>query len=656
MRKLKPFNPGPGPNSIAGTASTKLLYGSDMDDLTVMLRESVQNSWDARGDSKFINYTFTGLELSNIEIDNLRTCIGNDVYGSLVVDFIQREGKFALQITDIETEGLTGDITYDNNHSDLSRFLKFVFEVGNTQQGSGSGGSFGYGKASLYKVSQVGTVAIYTRVRVGLEFEERFIIKSINRFEDFKDNGSGVFWWGERVHKPENDACATSILPVTGMEAGELARSIGMQTLNGHETGTVLMVYAPFLGADAEASDVEMNGFPTGNEFDKLEDAVNIMQRTSVHYFWAKYPQNGRGIGFEFAVRSSEGIKKVMEDQNPATISPYNRLLASLSAAKRPVEQIGESENCKVITTNRPQINLGIVSWVEITEKEINPRYKPFFEPLRSQIALMRNVEFVVKYLDVYVDIPSGPDDMIKFVIGVFRTLEGAFVPRFSGDVRKMRLDDIYRASENQTHGEWSHNNVTDLGAWCSTYIKQTPDKITYELKQVYPDITRKYAEESVTPDAENMAFLGQFINGVQGGGRPGDNTLPGISGGRSGGDSGKPRPVIEYIRQDGIERNGDIIESRHVFKVKNPQLERPIRLFPVCPDEDGSMKLKDNVPVSLTDISVLDIPESRIRKYINKNGSVTIKSDVTEYTISVSTTALTDCRYAVDVELLEAN
>jgi hypothetical protein len=377
MRNLVPFNPGPAPNSIAGTASTKLLYGSDMDDLTVMLRESVQNSWDARGESKLIRYSFTGIELSKQEIDNLRSCIGDETYGGRVADEIKKK-NCALQIADIGTVGLTGDKTYDNNHSDLSRFLKFVFEVGNTQQGSGAGGSFGYGKASLYKVSQTGTVAIYSRIRDGLEFEERFIIKSINRFEDFRDNGSGVFWWGERIHKPQDDARATSLLPVTGSIANEIARSVGMQTLDGHETGTVLMVYAPYLDSGLDIVDMEANSFPTGSEFDKLKGAVKRMQRASVHYFWAKYPRKERGIEFEFALRESDGSKSILEYQNPATISPYNSLITSLGAAKMPIENIGSVTNSAVISTNRPQTDLGILSWFELTEKEINPRYLNF--------------------------------------------------------------------------------------------------------------------------------------------------------------------------------------------------------------------------------------------------------------------------------------
>jgi hypothetical protein len=275
--------------------------------------------------------------------------------------------------------------------------------------------------------------------------------------------------------------------------------------------------------------------------------------------------------------------------------------------------------------------------------------------PVRSHaLSLMRNVEFVVKYLDVNVDVPAGADGTVKVAMGVFRTLEDVSVSRYSGDAVKMKLDDIYRASENQTHGEWSHNNVSTLGGWCSTYIKQTPVKIIEALKQAYPDRTKGYSEDSVTPDAENMVFLGQFINGVQGGGRPGEKLLPGSSGGGFAGGSGKSRPVLEYIRQDGMERRADVIESIHVFKVRNPLPDRPIRLFPVCPGEGGILNIRDDVPVSITAIKVLDGSDSRVKKFVNKNGSVTIKADVTEFVVSVSTSALTDCRYAVDIEQLE--
>ena len=657
MLSLKSFNPGPGPNSIAGTASTKLLHGSDMDDLTVMLRESVQNSWDAREDSNAIRYTFTGIVLSNHELQNLRICIGEHEYGKKVVDCIEENDRCAIQIADTGTFGLAGDTTYDNNHSELSRFLKFVFEVGNTRQGAGAGGSFGYGKASLYKVSKVGTLAIYSRIRIGTAFEERFIIKSINRFDNFDDTSSGVYWWGDRIHTPADDSCARSILPVTGNRANEIAKSLGMRTLQGSETGTVLLVYEPYLNINPDETENETHGFPSlySEEYDKLLDVTTLMQRASVHYFWAKYPRNSRGIHFEFSVRDSSGKTKSLEMVSPQNISPYNKLITCLDAAKENISETIENNNRKVIRVYRPQADLGVLAWVELTEKDINPSYFSFFEPLKSRIALMRNIEFVVKYLEVDIDLPAGDTDHSRLIMGVFRTLQGKKVSRHREDTEGIELEEVYRAAENQTHGEWYYQNVRELGSNCTTYIKQTPKKIEEALKGVYPDIQQIVNHDNGRLDADNMILLGQFINGIQGGGKPTENVNP-PKPGRNG--VGGPKPTLDYVRNDGINRNGAVIESRHVFRLKNPDIHKHVRLYPVCPDEDGGMKIrgteKASLPVSLTDLAVLDNDGSLVKKYINNNGTITLKSDMTEYIISVSTVAVTDCRYAVNIESLE--
>jgi len=658
MKNLTSFNPGPGPNSIAGTASTKLLHGSEMDDLTVMLRETVQNSWDARGESELIGYAFNGVVLSDKELANLRLCIGQNTYGKTVVDFIENNGRCAIEIADVGTTGLDGDTTYDNNHTELSRFLKFVFEVGNTMQGAGAGGSFGYGKASLYKVSKVGTVAIYSRIKKRSGYEERFIIKSINRFEDHDDSSSGVYWWGERIHTPADDSYSRSILPVTGNDANEIAKSLGMRTLSNSESGTVLLVYEPYLDLDPDEAEKETHGFPTFNNiFDKLIDVTTLMQRTAVHYFWAKHHMNSEGIKFEFSSRDFNGNVENLEIANPFNISPYNKFLKCLDITKDDISEVNEKSNRRVIRSSHPNADLGIISWFELSEKDINPSYLCFFEPIKSRIALMRSIEFVVKYLELHIDIPASDTDHTNFIMGVFRTLEGKKVSRFKNDPKGIELEEVYRAAENQTHGDWIHHNVSELGAWCMSYIKQTPSKIAASLKDTYPDILNNIISNQGGLDADNMILLGQFISGIQGGGKPNEIINSPEKTGRNG-VGGTPKPTLDYIRNDGITRNGAVIESHHVFKLKNPDIHKHVRLYPVCPDEDGGMKIRGTenagLPVSLTGLKVLDNAESRVKKSINKNGTITLKSDLTEYTITISTIAVTDCRYAIDVEPLQ--
>lgn len=658
MIKLELFNPGPGPKSISGSSTTQLLSGSQMDDMTVMLRETVQNSWDARGKSEEIEYEYKGILLSDEEIANLSECIGHEKYGSRVVNYIQENNRSGIQISDINTLGLIGDITYDNNHKEISRFLKFVFEVGNSEQGIGAGGSFGYGKASIYKASSIGTVAIYSRIKLGLFYEERFIIKSIDRFESKKNNASDVYWWGEEIYYPGNSHSA-SMLPLTGEMAADVAESLGMNVLRDDQTGTVILIYEPFIDLDEDQNEMESHGFPTAERdvFDKLKDVVTEMQRTSIHHFWAKYSNHSKGIIFKFSIRDLNGYTKTLDMADPYRISPYNRLLECLNTSRVAKDEFIETETKKMISTSRPSEQLGILSWFELTDTDINPTYLHFFNSGKSCVALMRNVEFVVKYMDVYVNFSNVEQAAAKMVLGVYRTLDGVIIPRYKGDEKGVLIEELYRAAENQTHGEWNHQSLKELGNWCSTYIKQTPVKIQETISDIYREEIEDAATYNSIPDAENMIFLGQFINGIQGGGLPvtGSRKLN-QNGARNGGYS-KLRPILEYIKTEETKRENDLIQSIHLFNVKNEESDQVLSIYPVCPDEEGKMNIRTNekttIPVAIKSVSVIGEHSSQVQIGIAKNGTISLLSKLTEYKILVMTEAVTDCRYALNIETM---
>ena len=143
--KLKEFKPRSGPNVISGDGILKLLSGSQFDKWDVMIREAVQNSWDARV-QYVINFTVRGSKLSNENLDVLSEAIGYSEYGFELIKIIKQSNSI-IEVSDSGTTGLTGpDGFNDFENSKQQRYLKFIYEVGNTQQEEGSGGTFGYGK------------------------------------------------------------------------------------------------------------------------------------------------------------------------------------------------------------------------------------------------------------------------------------------------------------------------------------------------------------------------------------------------------------------------------------------------------------------------------------------------------------------------------
>lgn len=656
MKPLKLFAPGLGPNSIAGSASTKLLTGSNMDAVSVMLRETIQNSWDARGISGSIHYRLKGIELSDQEINNLKMCIDDSTYGKNLTNIIESNNA-AIQITDVNTTGLTGDLNYENNHRDHSKFLKFVFEVGNAKQGVGAGGSFGYGKASLFILSKVGTVAIYSRVRTANGFEERFIIKSINKSNISIDDSAGVYWWGAGIYSPTNPAYSSSMSPIVGSDASTIAASIGMDTLQNSETGTILLIYDPIFEREEE-QDLNLNthSFPVEGSiiYNKLIDLITLAQKLTVHFFWAKYYREKKGIHFNFSIRDANGKTSTIDPVNPDNISPYGYLLNCLVAAKEDPSKFESNEWRKLIRTVRPSADLGVLSWCEIDRSQINHNYYHFFDKNNCFVALMRNVEFVVNYMTLNVSLADRGNGEKKLIFAVYRTLDGSKVARHRSDQKKIPVEEVYRAAENQTHGEWSHQNLSDeYGAWCKTYIKQTHIKIEEVLNSFYSISTDRNEYYNSKVNVRNMLFLGRFISNTQGAGNPAVNPNPPNPG------HGNPvgyRPMIEYLETTKMERNGAETTSIHRFKVINKRHDEMIRIYPICPDEDGNMKIKSSENVSLPVSLKFDkLENSSSAQYDYNNtpdGSVSILYSKNEFIVSLLVKAVMDCRYIVDIEI----
>src|SRR6056297_2797936 len=100
---LKKFNPRLQPNQMPSEGQYKLLNdGNEMGVLVVMLREAVQNSWDARiRNSKDVEFSLRGINLTERNCSALFNAIakGEDVYGYDLYKIVKNYGT-AIEISD----------------------------------------------------------------------------------------------------------------------------------------------------------------------------------------------------------------------------------------------------------------------------------------------------------------------------------------------------------------------------------------------------------------------------------------------------------------------------------------------------------------------------------------------------------------------------
>jgi len=119
--------------------------------ITVLVRETVQNSWDARlSDAGGIHFGIAGRTLTDEQVQALRQIIFANQSGRLILDrALASTSNFqVLEVYDRGTTGLGGPTRADRSGSDGEprNFVNLLRNVGLPPAKPLGGGTFGYGK------------------------------------------------------------------------------------------------------------------------------------------------------------------------------------------------------------------------------------------------------------------------------------------------------------------------------------------------------------------------------------------------------------------------------------------------------------------------------------------------------------------------------
>ena len=232
----------PGPWTYNGNGIVRTLqYENSIPRIDIAIREAIQNSLDARnteGSSLDMGFRFGRFSVGDFsrQLDDVRDKFSIR-FGS--------EASF-LEISDLDTVGLNGPLE-SNKRAEYGNLIKLVYSIGEKQQGSGKGGSWGYGKTCYYTIG-VGIVAYYSKTIVDGEFQERLVVALIEDTDHresmlFPEFDLGVSYWGS-VSNTSNIAVA-----VTDADQIEIFLDIFESTRYGEEeTGTKIII--PFIDED----------------------------------------------------------------------------------------------------------------------------------------------------------------------------------------------------------------------------------------------------------------------------------------------------------------------------------------------------------------------------------------------------------------------
>ena len=489
---------------IDGDGASRLLGRPKLEPLPLLVRESVQNSWDARttGDGPvYIDIHLTSANPRQMEA--LRTTVFPEVpsdHRTLKEWLAHSREHRMLWVSDRGTVGLRGptradmvDEAGDRNFSDLVRNL------GRDQSLAVGGGTYGYGKSALFRASGCSTVIFYTRIRTEAGYESRLMIASwIGRFA-MKQGAkkvplTGRMWWGRRSPDSVVD-------PLLDGDADAVAEAMGATGFVPGTTGTTIGILSPDLGQLAPA------------------DAINEIISSILWHCWPKMVDLGEGPQISFSVRRDSVPVEVPAPESCPPLDAYaNALRLALSQGE--TNEPGFKLASEVVR-QRPRTRLGRLGLSVIPRRPRRPELCPNEDPhpvavLSHHIALMRMPKLVVSYLPC----SELPSDMIEY--------GAAFVADAD-------LERVFADSEPPSHDDWRPELLLDGDARSCVRVamRRIQEQVTEFLA---PPDSANSEQKTIGLGAFSM-MLGGLVSGLPGGGA--ENPFTGGGGGVGGGGGG---------------------------------------------------------------------------------------------------------------------
>jgi hypothetical protein len=419
QRFSEPYSPTGG---LAAEGIINQLGRPDTEPLEVLVREAVQNCWDAKRATAGSIRVEIGRHV--LDSDGLGVCrsqlLANPPPGLPLGDELV-VGMETLYFADFGTDGLGGPTRAD--HAGVNRdFVDFVRNIGQPPDKDLGGGSFGYGKAAFYIASRARTILIDT-LCVGSDGrpERRFMGCALG--DNFDENGrphTGRHWWGRLVNGiPE---------PLTGEEADDAAARLRLPERRGEaDLGTTIVVVAPGVAPDAgDGTDQTMMSFIADalawNFWPRMIDTPGATKRTM------DFRLIDEGVGVHIPdPRTHQRLRGFVEAMDRLREEPDeddDLLLDRSVECLRPVQRLG-----------RLVIQKGTVAPADLPDRAVPQGARMTADSLHH-VALMRNAELVVKYLPGAVPVTG------RFgYSGVFRCA--------------VDVDEAFRRAEPPTHDDW---------------------------------------------------------------------------------------------------------------------------------------------------------------------------------------------------------
>jgi len=530
---------------------------------SLLVRESVQNSWDARDDARGdapVLFGIHGWDLDTDRLDHLRSLLpvehlggfertsdANDARGVLhPAAVLRRSSVRVLIISDRNTVGLCGPSRSGFQWDPIrdgqplprgqQRFANFVRNVGRatTDTGGGDGGAYGIGKSALWMTSECGTILMHTRTTGEDGAPTERFIGSVHG-EHFYSKG--LEFTGRHFIGCLGDEDV--IEPLEGAQAAAAAHGLPLPTyeFDGRPTdGTSIVIIAPRLQL----------GWRT--EMNLLRDAVRW-------HVWPKRVPGVRGssAGPDMEIRlgwNNNGVDLPAPLDDPE-LRPYAKALLDCARernaddedkdfealCRRPFKALGavkfrsagtNDENVFHLTLTDANIKDG-ASAADVEAIDAEPAVD--FAVPWGQIALIRREPLLLVRYE-----PIGGPDAAATEIGVFLSADD---PEVEGALTK---------AEPPAHDDWIYQIVPKENSrdHRRTLAKRTVEEIKSARSKLLAKYrTTEYGERGGGEQLISRRISDGLLGGL-GGGKP-----PKEPGGGGSASSTKPRAQLQHVRSD---------------------------------------------------------------------------------------------------------
>lgn len=374
--------------NMHGKGFQRLLGRPALSVVQTVIREALQNCVDAASESAPTDVLLRIRTLSAREHEDLRDLVFHDLppsegSQSALIQALRKPKLRVLEICDFNTVGLAGPTRADlaSHEDEPQNFVNFLRNVGASRDVHHGGGTYGYGKTSLYALSSCATILTDSlttwngnavRRVMGCHLGESFRAPdeagTLRRF-------TGRHWWGG-TFRDQN------LEPAEGRHAEEIADAIGLPPRPSSLTGTTIMIVDPMFESDSN------------------DDIADELLEAVLWNFWPRMVDSTPADRL-LKVRLTIDGKEVPVPR-PEEFPPLDLFAVALE------RQRGGEDRTEIWCGNPKKLLGHLVIRSGATGRRVGAaaRHDSPIPAQTSHIALMRPVELVVKYLpgDAFAD------------------------------------------------------------------------------------------------------------------------------------------------------------------------------------------------------------------------------------------------------------